>query len=97
MEGGKERDDLPYAEGAAAHTHTNNVHINTQALHACHVHLINLSSLLSHFVQEGLLFLCDPHLEFKDVRDLLPLNWLLAAAFPPYASCMYLRKAMLTL
>lgn len=53
MEGGKEHDDLPYAEGAAARMHLNNVHINTRAPHARHVHLINLSSLPSRSCKRG--------------------------------------------
>lgn len=52
-EGGKGRDDLPYAEGAAVYMHTNNVHINTRAPHARHVHLINLSSLRSRSCTRG--------------------------------------------
>lgn len=55
MEG--ECDDLPYAEGAAVRMHANNVHINTRAPHARHVHLINLSSFAFILVQEGLLLL----------------------------------------
>lgn len=39
----------------------NNARINTQALHARHVHLINLSLFSVVLVQEGLLFLRDPH------------------------------------
>lgn len=42
MEGGRERDDLPYAEGAAVHMHAYDVRVNAQAPHARHVHLINL-------------------------------------------------------
>lgn len=53
MEGGKERDDLPYAEGAAVRMLSNNVHINTRAPHARHVHLINLSSLPSRSRTRG--------------------------------------------
>lgn len=53
MDGGKGRDDLPYAEGAAVHMDTNNVHINTRASHARHVHFINLSSLRSRAAYKG--------------------------------------------
>lgn len=92
MEG--ECDDLPYAEGAAVCMHANNVHINTRAPHARHVHLINLSSFAFILVQEGLLLLRDPHYEPKDVGDPLLLNWLLAAALPLCTSCMYLVETM---
>lgn len=92
MEG--ECDDLPYAEGAAVRMHANNVHINTRAPHARHVHLINLSSFAFILVQEGLLLLCDPHYEPKDVGDPLLRNWLLAAALPLCTSCMYLVETM---
>lgn len=53
MDGGKGRDDLPYAKGAEVHTHTNNVRIDTWVSHARHVHLINLSSLRSRSRTRG--------------------------------------------
>lgn len=51
--GGKERDDLPYAEGAAVHMHINNVHGNTRAPHARRVLLINLPSLPARSATRG--------------------------------------------
>lgn len=71
---GKERDNLPYAKGARAHT-------NTRAPHARHIHLINLSSLCFPSPIRGSFVSLWPKW-VERCQGPLPVNWIVAVAPP---------------
>ena len=80
---------------SGAHAHKQCAHEHTAA--ACTPCPLNQSALPSlSFLYKRLFCSWVTRTKLKDVRDLLPLNWLLAAALPPYASWMDLRTSIIT-
>lgn len=81
---------------SSAHAYKQCVHKHRGA--ACTPCPLNQSvSLRSHSCTRGSFVLGWPTLRVERCQRPFLLNWLLAAAFPPYASCIYLRETIFRL